>query len=110
MRDMTYSVYANALRDAYRALDEARRARRKAANTLATIRETLDLVLETAYQKQTFGPLNRLFDEEEAALAAQELAIAMVREADRRVSALSTALAFENGRITAGQVSPGRMH
>ena len=110
MRDMTYSVYANALRDAHRALDEARRARREAANTLATIRETLDLVLETAYQKQTFGPLNRLFDEEEAALAAQELAIAMVSEAERRVSALTTALAFENGRITAGQVSPGRMH
>ena len=108
--EMSYAVCASALRDAYRALDEARGARREAAHTLATIRETLDLVLETAYQKQTFGPLNRLFDEEEAALAAQELAIAMVSEAERRVSALSTALAFENGRITAGQVSPGRMH
>ena len=51
-----------------------------------------------------------LFQVTSHALAAQELAIAMVREAERRVSALSTALAFENGRITAGQVSPGRMH
>ena len=97
MRDMTYSVYANALRDAHRGFDEARRARREAAYTLATIRETLDLVLETAYQKQTFGPLNRLFDEEEAALAAQELAIAMVSEAERRVSAQVPLLLLKTG-------------
>ena len=51
-----------------------------------------------------------LFQVTSHALAAQELAIAMVREAERRVSALSTALAFEKERITTGQVSPGRMH
>ena len=107
---MSYAVCASALRDAYRALDEARGARREAAHTLATIRETLDQVLEIAYQKQTFGPLNRLFDEEEAALAAYEQAIAMVSEAETRLSDLSTALSFENERITVGQVSPSRMN
>ena len=107
---MTHTVCANALRDAYRALDAAQGARREAAHTLATIRETLDQVLEIAYQKQTFGPLNRLFDEEEAALAAHERATAMVSEAEGRLSALNTALAFENERIAAGQVSLGRMN
>ena len=108
--DMTYTVCANALREAYRALDEARRARREAAHTLATIRETLDQVLEIAYEKQTFGPLNRLFDEEEAALATHEQSIAVVNEAETRLSALSTALSFEDERITAGQISPSRMN
>ena len=57
MGDMTYSVYANALRDAYRALDEARRARREAAHILATIRETLDLVFELLPRSRHLVPL-----------------------------------------------------
>jgi hypothetical protein len=72
------------------------------------IRETLDQALDRAYQQQSFGPLNSLFDEEEAALAAYEQAVPKVREAEERWAALSLALAYEKERLATGQVFSSR--
>jgi hypothetical protein len=64
--------------------------------------ETLDQVLELAYQQQSLGPLTNLFDEEEAALAVYEQSVAKVRELEGRWSAVSLALAYEKERTMAG--------
>ncbi|MBL0408013.1 hypothetical protein JKG68_29375 [Microvirga aerilata] len=105
---MTHLICLDALHEAYRGLEEARLRCREVAHALATIRETLDQALDLAYQQQSFGPLNNLFDEEEAALAIYEQAVAKVREAEGRWSAVSLALAYERERLTAGQVFSSR--
>ncbi|MBL0407948.1 hypothetical protein JKG68_29040 [Microvirga aerilata] len=101
---MTYSVCIKALYKAYRALEEARGSYREAAHALAIIRETLDQRLDLACQQHSFGPLNTLFDEEEAALEVYEQAVAKVGEAEGRWSALSVALAYEKERMMAAQL------
>jgi hypothetical protein len=108
--DITYLVCLDALFEAYRVLEEARLKCREAAHTLATIRETLDPTVDLAYQQQSFGPLNNLFDEEEAALADYEQAVVKVSEAEGRWSALSVALAYEKERMTKAQLARGRMN
>jgi hypothetical protein len=107
---VTYLVCLDALHEAYRNLEEARLRCREGAHALATSRETLDQALDLAYQQQSFGPLNSLFDEEEAALAVYEQAVAKVREAEGRWFALSAALAYEKERSQAGQVFSTRAH
>lgn len=104
MADVTYPIFLNALHEAYRSLEEAPLRCREAAHTLETIRETLDQVLEVAYQRQSFALLSTLFDEEEAALGIYEQAVFSVREAEKRWFALSVALAFEKERSQSGQV------
>ena len=106
--DVTYLICLDALHEAYRALEGARLNCREAAHALATIRGTLDQALDLAYQQQSFGPLNKLFDEEEAALAVYEQGVAKVREAEGRWSALSLALAYEKERSQAVQVFSNR--
>ena len=105
---MTYLICLDALHAAYRDLEQARIERREAAHALATIRETLDQVLELAYQQQSFGPLTDLFDEEEAALAIYEQAVTKVRELEGRWSALSLALGYAKERLETGQMSSSR--
>ncbi|MBQ0824173.1 hypothetical protein KBI52_28660 [Microvirga sp. HBU67558] len=107
---MTYNVCLKALHQAYRDLEEARLNRREAAHALATIRETLDQALDLAYQQQSFGPLNSLFDKEEAALAVYEQGVTKVREAEGRWSAMSVALAYEKERMMAGHLPSGHMN
>ena len=99
---MTNLVCLNALHEAYCELEETRLRCREATHALATIRETLDQIVDLAYQQQSFGPLNNLFDEEAAALAVHEQAAATVGEAERQWSALSLALAYEKERMMAG--------
>jgi hypothetical protein len=106
--DVTYLICLDALHEAYRALEGARLKCREASHTLATIRGTLDQALDLAYQQQSFGPLNSLFDEEEAALAVYEQGVAKVREAKGRWSALSLALGYEKERLETGQMSSSR--
>jgi hypothetical protein len=101
---VTYLICLNALHQAYRELEETRLRCRGAAHALTTIRETLDQALDLAYQKQSFGPLNNLFDEEEAALASYEQSLVKVRETEGRWAAMSLALAYERERSQAGQV------
>jgi hypothetical protein len=102
--DVTYLICLDALHAAYRDLKQARIERREAAHALATIRETLDQVLELAYQRQSFGQLTNLFDEEEAALAVYEQSVAKIRELEGRWSAVSLTLAYEKERTMAGQL------
>jgi hypothetical protein len=106
---VTYLICLDALHAAYRDVEQARIECREAAHALATIRETLDQVLELAYQQQSFGPLTNLFDEEEAALAVYEQSVAKVRELEGRWSAVSLALAYEKERTIAGQLRSDRM-
>jgi hypothetical protein len=107
--DVNYLICLDALHEAYRDLEQARIECREAAHALATIRETLDQVLELAYQQQSFGPLNKLFDEEEAALAVYEQSVAKVRELEGRWSAVSLALDCEKERVMAGRLPSDRM-
>lgn len=100
---MTYPICLNALHEAYRSLEEARKKSCEAAHALATVRETLSHVLEIAYQQQSFGPLNRLFDEEEIALGVYEQAVARVKAVEERWSAMSLALVYEKERLATGQ-------
>jgi hypothetical protein len=99
--DMTYLVCLDALFEACHDLE---------AHTLATIREALDQVLDLACQQQSFAPLNKLFDEEEAALAIYEQAVAKVREAEVRWSALCVAFAYEKERMLSAQSPLSRMN
>jgi hypothetical protein len=105
---VTYNVCLKALHEAYHDLEEARLRCREDAHALAAIRGTLDQALDLAYEQQSFGPLNNLFDEEEAALAVYEQGVAKVREAEARWSAMSVALAYEKERVTAGQLPNNR--
>ena len=107
---MTYNVCLKALHEAYRDLEEARLKCREAAHALATIRETLDQAVDLAYQQQSFGPLNKLFDEEEAALAVYEQSVARVSERAGRWSAVSLAVAYKKERVAAGLSSHGRVN
>jgi len=107
---MTYLVCVDALFDACHDLEEARLKCREAAHALATIRETLEQVLDRAYQQQSFAPLNKLFDEEEAALAVYEQAVAKVHEAEGRWSAMCVALAYEKERMMSAQPLLTRMN
>jgi len=101
---VTYHICLNALHEAYRDLEEARVRCRETAHALATIRESLGQVLETAYRQQSFGPLNNLFDEEEAALELYGQSVAKVREMERRWSAMSLALVHEKERLAENQL------
>jgi hypothetical protein len=107
---VTYHICLNALHEAHRDLEEARVRCRETAHALATIRETLGQVLEIAYQQQSFGPLNHLFDEEEAALELYGQSITEVREMERRWSAMSLALVHEKERLAQNELLSNRAH
>ena len=107
---MTYPVCLDALFEACHDLEEMRLKCRGDAHTLATIREALDQVLDLACQQQSFAPPNKLFDEEEAAVAIYEQAVAKVREAEVRWSALCVAFAYEKERMMAAQLPRSQMN
>jgi hypothetical protein len=99
-----------ALSDACRDLDHARIRCNEAANVLATAREKLEHVLERAFQQQSFRPIEALFCEEEAALAAYEDAIATLAKAEGRWCALRAALAYEKELMAKGSSSPRQIN
>jgi hypothetical protein len=108
--DVTYFVCLDALHEAYNDLEEAQLKCRTAAHVLATIRGTLDQALDLAYEQQSFGPLNNLFDEEEAALLIYERAVSQFAKAEERWFALGAALAYEKELMLKGQASRSRMN
>jgi hypothetical protein len=73
-----------------------------------SIRDRLERVLDHAYREQSFGPLDRLFTEEEAALALYGQAAAKLTEAEERWCALRGALAYERELMQEGQLSRKR--
>jgi len=105
---VTYHICLNALHEVHRDLEEARVRCRETAHALATIRETLGQVLEIAYRQQSFGPLNDLFDEEEAALELYEQSVAEMKKMERRWSAMSLAFVHEKERLAKGRVLSSR--
>jgi hypothetical protein len=93
--DVTRLVCFGAFRQATCELEKAQLRYRVAAHNLAAVRETLSQVLDTAYQQQSFGPLNTLFDQEEAALTVYERAVDNLAQAEERWCALRVAMAYE---------------
>jgi hypothetical protein len=107
---MTDLVCLQVLRESCRTLEEARLRCRQAAHALASIRETLDQAVELAYRQQSFRPINTLFSEEEAALAAYEQAVADLTEAEERWCAVNAALAYEKEWMLNRKVPPGQLN
>lgn len=93
--DLTCLVCLDALNEAYRDLESARLEYSKASMALATSREKLDQVVESAFRQQSFRPIEALFCEEEAALADYEKAVAKLAQAEGRWWAMRAALAYE---------------
>jgi hypothetical protein len=102
---LTTLVCLAALSDAYHDLDHARIRCNEASNVLATAREKLEHVLESAYQQQSFRPIEALFCEEEAALAVYEGAVVKLAKAEERWCALRAALAYEKELMIAGDAA-----
>jgi hypothetical protein len=107
---LTNLVCLEAFNEAYRDLESARLRYSKAANDLAVSREKLDYVVECAYRQQSFGPIEALFTEEEAALAVYEEAVAGLAQAEGRWWALRMALAYEQELMRAEPAGRGHLH
>lgn len=103
--DVNQLVCLDALRGAIRDVEKAQIIYREASEVLARVRETLDQAVEQAYGQQSFTPLGRLFDEEEAALAVYEQARAQLTSAEARWRDVGAALAYEKEQMLKGQLS-----
>lgn len=108
--DLTDLICLEAMNAAYRDLEEARLKHDKAVHRLVAIRETLDRAVDIAYRRQSFGPIEELFSEEETALSAYEQAVATLNEAERRWLALKVALAYEKELMLAGTSACKRLN
>ena len=108
--DVTRLVSLETLQGANCDLARARLRYRIAAHALARIRGKLNQVLELAYQQQSFGPLNALFDKEELALAAYQRAVDDLAHAEERMCALRAALDYEKKMMLAGLLSRNRLN
>lgn len=102
---MTRLVCFAAFHQASRDLERAQLRCRVASRALERVRSQLDQVLNLAYQQQSFGPLNTLFDEEEVALAIYQRAVVKLTEAEERWCALRVALAYERELMRKAQPS-----
>jgi hypothetical protein len=94
-------------------LDELERVRRDcntARDRLMTVRESLDRVLDDAYRRRCFGPLEHLFQHEEAALAEYGRLTARLAAAEERWCAVRAALAYEREAMTSGPVPRHRLN
>jgi hypothetical protein len=107
---MTTLICLEAFRRASCDLENAQLEYHQAALHLASVREKLEQALAHAYREQSFGPLDPLFSEEEAALATYEQAAAKLAEAEERWCALRVALAYERELIQEGQPSQKRLN
>ncbi|HEV2566568.1 MAG TPA: hypothetical protein VGU19_15960 [Microvirga sp.] len=91
-------------------LEGVRRDCKMARNRLMTIRETLDRVLDVAFRRRSFGPLEHLFRDEEAAMEAYELLAARLAAAEERWIALQAALAHEREMMLSDPVPRHRLN
>jgi hypothetical protein len=83
-------------------LECIRRDCKAATERLMTIRESLDRVLDDALSRQSFGPLEHLFIEEETALEEYRRLAERLASAEARWFAVQAALAFERAVMTSG--------
>ena len=64
-----------------------------------TVREALDGVVDEAFRRQSFGPIEHLFQREEIALAEHRRAVAERVRLEQRWRAVQAALAYECGEM-----------
>ena len=110
MGQLTEFVCLTAFDEASRAVENARHRCGKAAAALMACRAVLDRAVERVSKEQSFGTINALFDEEEAALATYEQAKAKLAQAEQRCCAMKAALAYERELMVAGALSGNRLN
>jgi uncharacterized protein YifE (UPF0438 family) len=110
MGDWTNLVCLTAFDEASRDLENARCRCCKAGAALMACRAALEPVVGRAYQEQSFGSINTLFREEEAALAVFERARSELAAAEERWWTMKAALDYEKRFMTAGAVSGIRLN
>jgi hypothetical protein len=88
-------VSLDELGEAFAALERARRDRAIARTRLMAVRETLDRVLDEAFRRQSFAPLEHLFRREEMALGRYDGALRQMAQARQRWNAVLAAFAHE---------------
>jgi hypothetical protein len=110
MGELINLICLPALNEASRKVESAQCRCGKAAAALMKCRSELDRVVERAYEAQSFGPINGLFNVEEAALAAFEQARTELAQAEERWWALKVALAYEKRLMAAGSMSRNRLN
>ncbi|ANY83580.1 hypothetical protein BB934_35580 (plasmid) [Microvirga ossetica] len=98
------------LGEAFTALERARRHRRIARNRVMTIREALDHVLDEAFRRQSFAPLEHLFRREEMALEDYDETVWQMARAEQRWGAVLLALAQECDLMRAGPPTDRRVN
>ena len=98
------------LGEAFTALERARRNRRIARNRVMTIREALDHVLDEAFRRQSFAPLEHLFRREEMALENYDETVWQMARAEQHWSAVLLAFAQECDLIRVGPPAVRRMN
>ena len=89
-----------ALAESLADLERVRRDCKAATERLMTIRESLDRVLDDAFQRQSFGPLEHLFIEEETALEEYRHLVERLAGAKERWFAVQAALAYERAMMS----------
>jgi hypothetical protein len=94
------------LAEAFEALERVRRDCKISRNRLMTVREALDSVLDEAFRRQSFGPIERLLEREETALAEYQQAAAKLARAEQRWCAVRAALAYESQIMGSAPAGP----
>jgi len=108
--DITHLVCLDALRGSIGEVEKAQIRYREASQALARVRWTLYQAVEQAYEQQSFKPIGRLFDEEEAALAVYEQAKAQLISAEERWREVGAALAYEKEQMLVGPLPRKRLN
>ena len=98
------------LGEAFTALERARRNRRIARNRVMTIRDALDHVLDEAFRRQSFAPLEHFFRREEVALEDYDETVWQMVRAEQHWSAVLLALAQECDLMRAGPATDRRLN
>lgn len=106
--DLTCLICLDALAQASQDLKDARCRYAQAA--LTVVREKLEQVISRAFAQQSFGPIEALFCEEEAARRAYEEAVAQLTQAEERCLTLRAALASEQALMLMGALPRQRLH
>jgi hypothetical protein len=99
-----------ALSGTFNELEGVRRDCKAARERLMAIRESLDRVLDDAFRRQCFGPLEHLFQKEEAAMAEYGRLAARLAAAEERWCAVRAALAYERDLLASGPVPRHRLN
>jgi hypothetical protein len=90
------------LAEALADLERLRRDCKITKHRLMTVRETLDSVLDAAFHRQSFGPIEYLFRREETALAEHQRAAAELTRPKHRWCGLPWLTIGDHGVVPSG--------